>query len=227
MPRALMAVEGYHRHIMSLQGLAALAAGRSIRWDYQVSSRDWHACIRRRDGLSAKLLELCDHLYSASGGHEQLTTIITADAAWISQMFAVQWRHRWATHPPCCPENVAVFIGVVDHIDWDWFANKYRNEVGSWIGHYFDVYATAVFSDFPECRRPFMDMLTRVYKNPRLGWREYTITKSLCTANVPECVYEHIKQLDNHFVEHVARMKDDKEVPMCPCPFCGKPEEVD
>ena len=206
MSTSVPSVEGFRRHVCSLQAISAQAGISVLYPERRTSRRHKEICHRNRARLSKSLLAWCDEFYDSTDECIGLTSHLTSDSVWdgsSTELARLSLDHR----DPCDPENIRVFVGVVDHIDWEWFERTGPEPIADWIAHYFPKYAYAVFYEHSECRRTFFDLLTRLYKHPHISDAlSLVVTKTLLMFGVPADVRTHIAQLDAHYDVHVQFM---------------------
>lgn len=211
MPRVVRPPVGFHLHVCSLQAISAMAASTLLDLANRRTGRDRQRCIGTRGRLSQQLLRYCDELYDATCQRIQLTQHVCSDSVWLhpGQQLRIDDRD---TLCPCTPENVTVFAGVFGHIDWKASARTGVDAIASWIANYFHVYTNNVYSGYPDlytCRKLFMDMVSRVYKDPHLlDSIALVLTKTMLTTGVAGDVREGIAQLDPQYDAHVRTILD-------------------
>jgi len=193
-------IGGFRRHVCSLQAFSAIAA--KDRLDPESRA----VCSVTRGRLSKKLLDWCEDLYDSMADNAELTSHVTPDTLWIPvrrRLGVSNLEYR----TPCCADNVAVFVGVMEHIDWDWRDPRPApvwSDLGGWIGHFMYLYAVDVFRVHTECSDLFRAMLTRLYT--RRGITEpqtLILTQALAGAGMPVDVRAHVMSLDPQYRSHL------------------------
>lgn len=160
------------------------------------------------------MLAWIDELYDTTAERTNLTSHVTTDSMWIDPASTLNLRCMDA-EDPYGPDNVAVFVHIVGHIDWGWYSHTDTDCISRWIVHYFEKYAHAVYREFPECRGMFLDMLKRVYKHPHISDAlSSTVTRTLLTAGVPANARVCIEELDAHYDLHVQTMMEKSNEPL-------------
>lgn len=204
-------LHAFHRHICTLQAFAAFSARPELDRDSNEVS------VADRARLSTSLRDWCDDFFDSLSEVSHLTAITIPDAIWMPPTDALRYfavhEIRSAQSPgqqywPRTAENVAVFLHIVNHIEWGSFDHDRISSNRSfvqWLLKYFPIYTDLALYDRRECRPMFIRMLTRLYTHPRITRAQTDwITRILLTGGIPACVRNHIRPLLPSFSEAVA-----------------------
>lgn len=201
-------VEGFHRHICSLQACAAMAAMGTLHIVPNVRLKFQRLRFEARGKLSVELLKWCDDFYDALFERCVGISIESTDVMWMkcgltemtNYMRDSEFRNLRSL------ESVAVLHGVVGHIAWTTLsATRWvNNAMSGWIREYFPDYVVAALRETRENRRLFVAVLNRLYRYPGiLDSHVALVTDAMLTAGVQADVRDEISHLDKRYSDHL------------------------